>query len=138
MENLPRCEAIIAVPLSSHHLHSLHHDLSQPISPQCSLSIPVHYSHLTGQKIRVKLGGPLLLSPTSLSSHPQPPPACLTHYSQFTGQYMEGDTGPIQSLVPIHLSEPPICGPAPPAGCLCFLCFSSPPTLLLYIVFPVF
>lgn len=43
-------------------------DLSQPITPQSCLSPPFHYSHLTGQKIRVTLGG-LLSSPTSLSLH---------------------------------------------------------------------
>lgn len=43
-------------------------DLSQPITPQSCLSPPFHYSHLTGQKIRVTLGG-FLSSPTSLSLH---------------------------------------------------------------------
>lgn len=79
-------------------------NLSQPITPQSCLSPPFHYSHLTGQKIRVTLGGPPLLSlPLFLL------PPCvflfLTHYSQFTGWYMEGDTGPIQSLVPVSHSD---------------------------------
>lgn len=43
-------------------------DLSQPIAPQSCLSPPFHYSYLTGQKIRVTLGGPLS-SPTCLSLH---------------------------------------------------------------------
>lgn len=77
----------------------------QPITPQRCLSSPFHYSHLTGQKIRVTLGGPLS-SPRpffSLSLH-LPLVLFLTHYSQFTGWYMEGDTGPIQSLVPVSHS----------------------------------
>lgn len=43
-------------------------DLSQPITSQSCLSPPFYYSHLTGQKIRVTLGG-LLSSPTSPSLH---------------------------------------------------------------------
>lgn len=105
----------------------------QPITPQRCLSSPFHYSHLTGQKIRVTLGGPLS-SPRpffSLSLH-LPLVLFLTHYSQFTGWYMEGDTGPIQSLVPSAtqpswVPQPSHLWPYPSSGLsLCFLHFTPP------------
>ena len=37
-------------------------NLSLPIMPQSCFSPPFHYSHLTGQKIRVTFGGPLASS----------------------------------------------------------------------------
>lgn len=89
-------------------------DPSQPITPQSCLSPPFHYSHLTGQKIRVTLGGPLS-SPTSLSLHlpsfsfsPITPSSLVGIWRVTLGQF---------NLSSPSASQPPVYGHTPPAGC---------------------
>lgn len=99
---------------------------SQPITPQSCLSPPFHYSHLTGQKIRVTLGGPLS-SPTSLSLHlpsfsfsPITPSSLVGIWRVTLGQF---------NLSSPSASQPPVYGHTPPAGCLFSTLHTSPALL---------
>lgn len=104
-------------------------NLSQPITPQSCLSPPFHYSHLTGQKIRVLLGGPLSSPYLSFSFHipsfyfsPITPSSLVGIWRVTLGQFNLTSPSATQTS---RVLQPPIYGYTPPAGCHSLVFYTS-------------
>ena len=126
----PWCEAIIAGSLSSCPPSATSF---QPITPQRCLSSPFHYSHLSGQKIRVTLGGPLS-SPRPFSRSPSTFPSF--YFSPITPSSLVGiwrvtlgqfNLSSPSATQPSWVPQPSHLWPYPSSGLsLCFLHFTPP------------